>query len=97
MRRILIALATSLGVALGSMGLASVPAQAASFGIYINPGWGPYWGGPPSHCRIVYQKRKVWRHHKPRWIRVPVRVCSPIVRPYPYWGWGWGPGWGWGW
>jgi hypothetical protein len=96
-------LATSLGVALGSFGLASAPAQAASFGIYISPGWGPYWGGPAPYCHIVYQKRKIWRHHNWKWVRVPVRVCPPYVHPhpYPYWGWGpgwgYGPGWGWGW
>jgi hypothetical protein len=92
-RKTLLAVATSLGVAIGSFGAATAPAAAAmtSAPVVSSEIVGTqaiqvkhrHWHHKKRHwhCRTVWVGKKVWRHHHWVWIKVPVRKCG--------WGWRW--------
>ncbi len=86
MKRVVIALATSLGIAAGSFGFAPVPAVAAmsasSSAAEAPPVELVRHGGKHRRlvCRTIWVKKKVWRHHHRVWIKVPKRQCHYVWR-----------------
>jgi hypothetical protein len=94
LRKAIIAVATSIGVAIGSFGAVTAPAAAA---VTMVPSMSApvsteapviqvkhkKWHKHRRHwsCHVVWVKKKVWRHHHWVWIKVPVRRCG--------WIWGW--------
>ena len=91
MRRMLIALATSFGVALGSFAMATAPVAAAMPMTHVSVAKSDVvqvhhkkWHKRKWICHIHWKKKRIWRHHHWVWIKVPVRVC--------HWVW-WGHHW----
>jgi len=86
MKRILIALATSLGIAAGSIGMGAAPAAAAMMAPTVKAETPVQFVKHGRHhhrhlvCRTVWVKKKVWRHHHRVWIKVPKRQCHYVWR-----------------
>ncbi|MEO8668054.1 MAG: hypothetical protein ABI399_06015 [Bauldia sp.] len=80
MKKPLLALAISLGVALGSFGTASAPAMAAMSAPHMEMG-APSDAQLVKHshkrwvCEVHWKKKRIWRWHHWVWIKVPVRTC----------------------
>lgn len=94
MRRILIALATSLGVALGSFGVATAPAAAVMPMTHKSVSNGDLiqvkhknWHKRKWSCHVHWKKKKIWRRGHWVWIRVPYRHCHWVWwhPQYPWW------------
>jgi hypothetical protein len=92
-RKTLSALATSLGVAIGSFGAATAPVAAAvtmvpsvsaemATGAPIIDVKHKKWHKKKKHrsCHTVWVGKKVWRHHHWVWIKVPVKKCGWVWR-----------------
>ena len=94
MRRMLIALATSLGVAVGSFGVAVAPAAAAMPMTHLSVSKGDVvqishkkWHKRKWSCHVHWKKKKIWRYGHWAWISVPVRHCHWVWwhPKYPHW------------
>ena len=92
-RKTLLAVATSLGVAIGSFGAATAPVAAAitmvpaasvtSAGAPVIQIKHRHWHKKKKHrvCHTVWVGKKIWRHHHWIWIKIPITRC--------HWVWGW--------
>ena len=85
MTRTLLAIAASLGLAVGAVSATSTAADAR-ISVHIYSGYQccyypryrvqPYYVIPHHKaCHIVYKKKVYWRHHRKHVIFVPIKVC----------------------